>query len=88
MKKFSACIGTLCITAWLAASASFAQAPAPTAPAAAPATPAATAKAAAKPSKNFAPKTAKSKECSMKADELKLHGKARAKFRSECKKAA
>ena len=84
MKKFSACIGTLCITAWLAASASFAQAPAPAAPAAAPAT----AKAAAKPSKNFAPKTAKSKECSMKADELKLHGKARAKFRSECKKAA
>lgn len=35
-----------------------------------------------------AAKTAKSKECSIKADEQKLHGKARKKFRSECKKSA
>ena len=45
-------------------------------------------KAAAKPAKPFVAKTAKSKECSLKADEQKLHGKARQKFREECKKAA
>ena len=68
---------------------------APAAPAAAPAAaskgaPAAKAekKAAAKPNKQFTAQTAKSKACSVKADEQKLHGKARQKFREECKKAA
>lgn len=67
---------------------------APAAPAAAPVAagkvaPAAKAekKVAAKPTKPFVAKTAKSKECSLKADEQKLHGKARQKFRAECKKA-
>jgi len=69
-----------------------------TAAPAAPATPAAASKdapaakaekkAAAKPSKPFVAQTAKSKACSVKADEQKLHGKARQKFREECKKAA
>lgn len=45
-------------------------------------------KAAAKPAKPFVAQTAKSKECSLKADEQKLHGNARKKFREECKKAA
>ena len=68
---------------------------APAAPTAAPAAaskgaPAAKAekKAAAKPNKQFTAQTAKSKACSVKADEQKLHGKARQKFREECKKAA
>ena len=41
-----------------------------------------------KPVKPFVAKTAKSKECSAKADEQKLHGKARKEFREQCKKAA
>ena len=45
-------------------------------------------KASAKSSKPFTAKTAKSKTCSVKADEQKLHGAARKKFREECKKAA
>ena len=44
--------------------------------------------AGAKPSKPFTAQTAKSKACSVKADEQKLHGAARKKFREECKKAA
>ena len=55
-----------------------APAPATTAPAA-PASPAAT------PDDK---KKMMSKECSAKADAQKLHGKARKKFREECKKAA
>ena len=94
----------LVATALLSVSAAFAQAPAavvaPKAAAvtAAPATPAAASKdapaakaekkAAAKPSKPFVAQTAKSKACSLRADEQKLHGKARQKFREECKKAA
>lgn len=67
----------------------------PAAPAAVPAVPASASKAApaAKaekkaPNKQFTAQTAKSKECSVKADEKKLKGKARQKFRAECKKAA
>ena len=91
-------------TALLSVSVAFAQTPAavvaPKAAAvtAAPAAPAAASKdapaakaekkAAAKPGEPFVAKTAKSKECSRKADEQKLHGKARQKFREECKKAA
>ena len=45
-------------------------------------------KASTKSSKPFTAKTAKSKACSVKADEQKLHGAARKKFREECKKAA
>ena len=94
----------LVATALLSVSAAFAQAPAavvaPKAAAvtAAPATPAAASKdasaakaekkAAAKPNKQFTAQTAKSKACSVKADEQKLHGKARQKFREECKKSA
>ena len=44
--------------------------------------------AGAKSSKPFTAKTEKSKACSVKADEQKLHGDARKKFREECKKAA
>ena len=46
------------------------------------------AKAEKKGSKPFGAQTAKSKACSVKADEQKLHGAARKKFREECKKAA
>ncbi len=62
--------------------AAFAQgaSPAQTAPAAAPATPAKPAKAMKKP------RSAKSLECSKKANEQKLHGKARKHFMSKCKK--
>lgn len=38
-------------------------------------------------SKAKVPRSAKSLECSKQADEKGLHGKARKKFRSECKKA-
>ncbi|MGH6841113.1 MAG: PsiF family protein [Methylocella sp.] len=64
-------------------------------PPAAPATPAAPA-APAVPKVPAAPKApmpaedmakkAKAKECSAKADEQKLHGKARQEFRAKCKK--
>jgi hypothetical protein len=56
---------------------------------AAPAEPAATANAEKKTSKRakpFTPKSEKAKACSMKADEQKLRGKARKKFRSDCMK--
>ena len=55
----------------------FAQAPAP-----APTAPA----APAAPMKKKAPMSAKAKECSKKADEQGLHGKARKEFREKCKK--
>jgi hypothetical protein len=87
MNKLAISIGTLCVTALLCAGSASAQAPTASANAAADAAkPAAAAKA--KPSRQFTPKTAKSKECSMKADEQKLRGKARQKFRADCKKAA
>jgi hypothetical protein len=56
--------------------------------AAAPAQPAAAAPTApAKPVKAMKkPRSAKSLECSKKADEQKLHGKARKHFMSKCKK--
>ncbi len=62
----------------LAGSAAFAQTP----PAAAPAAP-----AAAAPAPAAAPmdKKAMSKQCSAKADQQGLHGKARKAFRSKCK---
>lgn len=102
MKKLATNIGALCVAALLGNSVSFAQTPAPAA-AAAPAAPAAAPAAAkpatpvaapekaakaVKPAKTMAPQSAKAKECSMKADEQKLHGKMRKKFRAECKKAA
>jgi hypothetical protein len=59
-------------------------APAPK-PAATAAKPAATAPARTAPSDQSA-KAAKSKECSVQADQKGLHGKARKKFRDECKK--
>ncbi len=49
---------------------------------AAPATPA----APALPKMKKAPMSAKAKECSAKADEQKLHGKARKEYREKCKK--
>lgn len=96
MKKLGPFMATLCVTALISINTSLAQVPVP----AAPATPAAAAPAAARPAAgapakaaksarpNMSPRNAKSKECSMKADEQKLHGKARQKFCSECKKAA
>ncbi|MGA7385933.1 MAG: PsiF family protein [Methylocella sp.] len=50
-----------------------------------PETPAAPAAPAA-PKAKKAPMSAKAKECSAKADEQKLHGKARKEFREKCKK--
>ena len=93
MNTFSTRFGTLFVTALLSVGAAFAQAPAtaPTAPAATAAAKSADAKPAttkAKTNKQFTPKSAKSKACSAKADEQKLRGKARQKFREECKKAA
>ena len=100
MKKLATNISALCVAALLGSSVSFAQTPAPAAPAAPaaaapaaakPATPAAApekAAKAAKPAKTMEAKSAKAKACSMKADEQKLHGKERKKFRAECKKAA
>jgi hypothetical protein len=54
-------------------------------PPAAPAAPAAPA-TPAMPKAKKAPMSAKSKECSAKADEQKLHGKARKEYREKCKK--
>ncbi len=62
----------------------YAQTTAPAAPAA-PATPAVPkAKKAPMTAEDMA-KKAKAKECSAKADEQKLHGKARKEFREKCK---
>jgi len=54
----------------------------------APATPAPATKAAPAEKKAEKPRTAASLECSKEADAKGLHGKARKKFRSDCKKAA
>ncbi|PNE11246.1 MAG: phosphate starvation-inducible protein PsiF [Beijerinckiaceae bacterium] len=65
----------------------YAQTTAPAAPSA-PAAPAAPAVPKAKKAPMSAEdmaKKAKSKECSAKADEQKLHGKARKEFREKCK---
>lgn len=62
----------------LTAGAAFAQTAAPAAPAA----PAAAAPKAAAPAMD---KKAMSKDCSAKADQQGLHGKARKAFRSKCK---
>lgn len=58
--------------------------PAVTAPA--PAAPAKTATAGAKTTVSAADKAAKSKECSTQADQKGLHGKARKRFRDDCKR--
>ena len=97
MQKIGTFTLTLCVAALLGTSLSFAQTPAPATPAA-PAAPAAKAKPPANPDApakaakaakpNMTPQTAKSKECSLKADAQKLHGNERQKFRAECKKAA
>jgi hypothetical protein len=54
----------------------------PPATTAAPAAPA----ASTTPKKPKSPMSAKAKECSAKADEQHLHGKARKEFREKCKK--
>ena len=61
--------------------AAFAQTPAPASPA-----PAATAPSASAPGAGKHPQSAHSLECSKEADAKGLHGKARKKFREECKK--
>jgi hypothetical protein len=61
-----------------------AQTTAPTAPAA-PAAPAVPKAKKAPMSAEDMAKKAKAKECSAKADEQKLHGKARKEFREKCK---
>lgn len=93
MKSPNVVLAALVATAFLSVAA-FAQAPAAPAAAAAPTAagkdaPATTTekKVVAKPATPFVAKTAKSKECSLKADEQKLHGKARKEFRKACKKA-
>ncbi len=97
MKKIATFTLTLGLAALFGTSVSFAQTPAPAAPATSaaptatakpPAAPASPAKAAKAAKPNMTPQTAKSKECSLKADAQKLHGKERQKFRAECKKAA
>jgi len=80
---------TLAAAAALSLCASFAVAQTPAAkPAPAPAAaPAATPAPAAKPAKPAAkPRTAKSLQCSKDADAKNIHGKARKKFMSECKR--
>jgi len=84
MKIFVKAI-TLGFAAALVASAAFAQTPAPQAPtmpgAATPMNPAPT----ASPGDGAVAHSAKSLDCSKQADEKGLHGKARKKFRSDCK---
>ena len=70
----------------LAAAPAFAASAAKTVPAV-PAAPVVTAPAAPAATPDDAKKM-KSTDCSLKADAQKLHGKARKKFREECKKAA
>ncbi|MBV8448072.1 MAG: phosphate starvation-inducible protein PsiF [Hyphomicrobiales bacterium] len=67
----------------LCASFAFAQTPAPSP--ASPAKPTATAPATKAPAM-AKPRSALSQECSKKADAQGLHGKARKKFRSACKR--
>ena len=81
MKSPKVLLSALVATALLSVSSAFAQTPAAVV---APKAATAAATPAAKAEKKAAAKPAKSKECSAKADEQKLHGKARQKFREEC----
>lgn len=85
MMTFTSRAAVTAIASLMMIGAAAAQTPAPaTAPAAAP--PAKMAPAATK--KAEAPRTAASLECSKEADTKAVHGKARKKFMSDCKKAA
>ena len=86
--KIAAIIAFAAMTAF-AGGAALAHTAKPAGPAvAAPAKPVVAAPAAVAPAATGDAKKLKSKECSAKADTQKLHGKARKKFREECKKAA
>lgn len=95
MKKVTSQFSAFFISAMCFSGASFAQAPAtPAAPVAAPVSAAPTAAKTEQPAKaekskrSFSPQSAKAKACSAKADEQKLRGKERTKFRAKCKKEA
>ncbi len=83
MKTLNLIAATVIAVALGTGNTAFAQTAAPAEPAAASAE-----KKTSKRTKPFAPKSEKAKACSMKADEQKLRGKARKKFRSDCMKAA
>ncbi|MBN8961850.1 MAG: phosphate starvation-inducible protein PsiF [Rhizobiales bacterium] len=84
MMKFTSLAITTAVAALLLAGPASAQTTAPAAPAAKSA-PATTAAPATAP-KAKAERSAASLECSKQADAKGLHGKARHKFRAECKK--
>ena len=81
MKSFKTSLALAALTLCLGAGSAFAQAAAPAAPA-----PAATTAAPAAGAMTKAQKDAISKACSADADKQNLHGKARKKFRDDCKK--
>lgn len=90
MMTFTSRAAITAIASLMMIGAAAAQTPAPstTAPAATTTAPAATKAAPAATKKAEAPRTAASLECSKEADTKAVHGKARKKFMSECKKAA
>jgi CelD/BcsL family acetyltransferase involved in cellulose biosynthesis len=82
MIRFASHLAAAAAVSFMLAGAAVAQTPAATAPT----TPAA--KSAPADTKAEKPRTAASLDCSKQADAKGLHGTARRKFRSECKKTA
>lgn len=88
MTRFVTTLATLAIASFALIGAASAQAPAPAAGGQkmAPASKMAPSDSSKADSKAEKPRTAASLECSKQADAKSLHGDARRKFRSECKK--
>ena len=86
MTRLVTSLATAAFASLMLVGAASAQAPATSAPNAAPASKMAPADSTKADTKADKPRTAASLECSKQADAKNLHGDARRKFRSECKK--
>ncbi|WNV12568.1 PsiF family protein [Tardiphaga sp. 709] len=86
--RFASSLATAAVASFLLLGAATAQTPAPAATKTAPAKAAPADKMAPADKTAEKPRTAASLECSKQADAKGLHGDARRKFRSECKKTA
>lgn len=86
MTRLVTSLATAAFASFMLVGAASAQAPATSAPKAAPASTMAPADSTKADTKADKPRTAASLECSKQADAKNLHGDARRKFRSECKK--
>ncbi len=86
MTRFVTSLATAAVASFMLIGAASAQAPAASDQKMAPASKMAPADSSKADSKAEKPRTAASLECSKQADAKNLHGDARRKFRSECKK--